>query len=565
MDWIAVVPYPFTFRAPVKGRWLDRALLSLFVSEFAYVGEDDEGTTDPRRSLAAYVEEMVGGQLRLERRGEESRAAGRQYQTALLKLVQLKLHRDGSTDVTWKDVREYLHSLPQPADCLELLHHNLPVLLPLRQKDVVLHDVMRQEGRLFAGEPLQLLGGAPAGGDGPTRLSLLLVGKPSGMPVHPSGRCRKNSVTSLVRDVLGGCDRQWYQWRESPADPETTIVSITHRVHSFELIRIRVHSSDCSKGIPTHIWHEIRDRMDGKTDDSGKEKLNQEDGAVLPLHVIHRLDAATSGVLLFALSPSFAREASQHIIGKTCQKIYRARVRGRLDLAAFAHVYGCQYDATAGCLTLSRPIGCLSHTDAIYWCPGRGDGMDLPHSSLLADKAYSSKRERMEVRTRGEEAAALSELERTRSGEGGTAESVQRGRLGFHSTMKESLTKVSVLHYDAGTDETVLSCQLGTGRTHQIRVHLASLGFPVIGDEKYKTISAYVTTAKRDDWVTLLNEEQGQAVWRPQEGGSSQSGGSSSSCACPLKILLHAWRYTMPLAEAGLCQFEAPPSSLLTV
>lgn len=34
---------------------------------------------------------------------------------------------------------------------------------------------------------------------------------------------------------------------------------------------------------------------------------------------------------------------------------------------------------------------------------------------------------------------------------------------------------------------TLLACQLGTGRTHQLRVHLAALGHPIVGDATYRS------------------------------------------------------------------------------
>jgi 23S rRNA pseudouridine955/2504/2580 synthase len=46
-------------------------------------------------------------------------------------------------------------------------------------------------------------------------------------------------------------------------------------------------------------------------------------------------------------------------------------------------------------------------------------------------------------------------------------------------------------------DFSLLEAELKTGRTHQIRVHLAHLGFPIAGDDKYGDFSLNKQIARR--------------------------------------------------------------------
>ncbi|KAK7196545.1 RNA pseudouridylate synthase [Novymonas esmeraldas] len=733
-------------------------------------------TLDLRWTLPAYVEELCGGALWLHGREAECRAAGRLYHAALIDAAaqagraeaQPGAGDDGDTHdaplprvdedvappstttaaagwLAWCRAVQWWVALPTEADAEALLprvlslaaarhamalHHPASAvatrtasssshLLPLHQRDVVHHLVWRCEGRMFAYPPLEIVrcDVAAAAASPAASSALLIVNKPPGLPVHPSGSYRMNSVTSILEDVLGGDARTLYRVEEPFASgavlqqqqqqQQRPYASILHARDGFELLRVWLRRAtspppplpptsaqprdvDDGVGVSAEDWAVLKNIITRPTDaspspvdaDARRPPKRQRESAAatdeevvapvayrLKTYVVHRLDAATSGVLVFGLTRDTARRTAAAIANKTPRgdrdgvgdddadedgdgedsdddaaaavmagrggearassscKVYCARVRGRVNLADIARTqHQCVLRtatpapprstrtgaegapcAAAAELVVRRPIGCLDHHNSLYWSPDAAladvwrrqrqqqqqrchaseesasfadpDGAVHRHSSPSRDgsgggggrgvrtpAAVAAKHERMRQLTRGGRAAAATSPESTGTT---TAARVQL----YANTLRTAKTTLRVLHYDPAADETVVRCTLGTGRTHQLRVHLASLGHPIVHDDKYAALEAHMRllagTAEaprvpRACDATVSAFYAGSAGAESQLGDTAARKVSARGCLCPEAIALHAWEYTLAYDDGDVVSVAAPVPSWAT-
>ena len=148
---------------------------------------------------------------------------------------------------------------------------------------------------------------------------------------------------------------------------------------------------------------------------------------------VHRLDMSTSGILLMARSAALHRTLSIAFADREVQKRYVAVVDG--------HIREESADSTDA-------LGDDSATWRLIDLPIATDWINRPLQKI----------------------------------------DLQEG--------KPSQTRYRALSYDAATDTTRLELAPITGRTHQLRVHLQSIGHPILGDHLYASPETMAKSAR---------------------------------------------------------------------
>jgi 23S rRNA pseudouridine1911/1915/1917 synthase len=228
-----------------------------------------------------------------------------------------------------------------------------------------------------------------------------------------------------------------------------------------------------------------------------------------PPQPVHRLGVGTSGVLLVATSIEARKSLSKAIRDRNVTKVYRALVSNGTALPDF--------------MNINCPIGPVPYP--------------IGGGTLYAARPDANP-------TTGE--TGVKEL----------------------PAAKPSVSLVRVVRRHIEMDQAVVEVEIPTGRPHQIRIHMAYAGYPLVGDVLYLA-GGVPNLNKQSFWKRDPTVEDMDSDEEGEEGGTEEVGGGEGTKGMVRRVALprdcgyslHAHRITFehPTIDGKWMMVEAPP------
>lgn len=200
------------------------------------------------------------------------------------------------------------------------------------------------------------------------------------------------------------------------------------------------------------------------------------------LHLLFRLDRLVSGLLVFATTRAAAARWTERAESGALSKVYVARVSGRVCVDSLVGAASDAGDCSLAALPSPPSWAALL---ASWQLTGSKDGCCT--SAFAGGRWWTADELTLGARSDAEgDGPALLEIKRpiTRLRTDGRVVSVAE-TAATDARAKASSTLVVPVAYDDESDSTAVLLRAVSGRTHQLRVHLQSLGHPILNDTVY--------------------------------------------------------------------------------
>ncbi|KNH07390.1 RNA pseudouridine synthase [Perkinsela sp. CCAP 1560/4] len=257
------------------------------------------------------------------------------------------------------------------------------------------------------------------------------------------------------------------------------------------------------------------------------------------IYVIHRIDKETSGIVLLALNLRAAQILTSQ--GWHFKKLYEAIIVGHLpqrvsqmtkkdslhvrySITRAGEAFGANYSLDIPCLRKIRMRATLTNVE--------GTG-----SECVSIQYHSTD----------------TEIPITCTDESDNVSPWTKGAKSAHTT-------VALLHHDDSLGLSFIQCKLETGRTHQIRVHVSTLGCPILGDKLYgQSNERFLQLTRRE--IEPLFDIPGSAL---QSGRMAQENIPGHLLhACEISFRHPTTNEVMTFTTSALESWKDHPSSLV--